>query len=111
MQKGGTNFQMLRKAGEVKNDCNIFWWIFSEKQDAAQKERWKHSADAFFVCSTRKQRIETDFQDDKENSEGSIVMLTNFNDYDVDNYLRGWYFCNDNDDDEVGLKMFCKFHG
>ena len=84
MQKGGTNFQMLRKAGEVKNDCNIFWWIFSEKQDVAQKERWKHSADAFFVCSTRKQRIETDFQDDKENSAGSIAMLTNFNDDGVD---------------------------
>ena len=43
-----------------------------------------HSADAFFVCSTRKQRIETDFQDDKENSEGGIVMLTNFNDDEFD---------------------------
>ena len=49
-----------------------------------QKERWKHSTDAFSVCSTRKQRIETDFQDDKENSAGSIVILTNFNDDDVD---------------------------
>ena len=44
-----------------------------------------HSADAFFVCSTRKQRIETDFQDDKESSAGSIVMLTNFNDDDFNN--------------------------
>ena len=59
---------------------NILW-----KQDVAQKERWKHSADAFSVCSTRKQRIETDFQDDKENSEWNIVMLTNFNEDDVDN--------------------------